>query len=184
MAKQGRITDAVEILRRRYIDGDPDMEDLYDATKLNMTIGQQIFDLRKEADLTQKELADLIGTSPSVICRLEDADYNGYSTNTLRRIARALNRELTVLFTEPSKAKEQTGGVKKALAAVKEEATAKVKLADENVGTGSAVPKGRELPKSDVLAGRVTKPRQPGEKRRRARKPAPSPAESPMRQSD
>ncbi len=182
MAKQGRITDAVEILRRRYIDGDPEMEDLYDAAGMNMTIGQQIYDLRTEANLSQKELADLIGTSSSVICRLEDADYNGYSTNTLRRIAKALDCELTVCFTKTAKAKQKTAGVKE-MAEVKQEAAAKVKRGEEGGGTGAALREDALL-ESDVLAGKVGKPRRPGAKRSRTRKPPPSPAESPMQQSD
>lgn len=37
--------------------------------------------------LSQRELAKLVGTTASVICRLEDADYDGHSLSMLIRIA-------------------------------------------------------------------------------------------------
>ena len=42
---------------------------------------------RTEAGLSQKELAEMIGTTQSVISRLEDADYEGHSLSMLSRIA-------------------------------------------------------------------------------------------------
>ena len=50
-----------------------------------------IYAARTAAGLTQKELARRIGTSQSVIARLEDADYKGHSLSMLRRIADALD---------------------------------------------------------------------------------------------
>ena len=46
--------------------------------------------------MTQKQLADLIGTTQSVISRLEDADYEGHSLSMVSRIAEALERKLKV----------------------------------------------------------------------------------------
>jgi hypothetical protein len=43
-------------------------------------------------------LAKLIGTTASVICRLEDADYEGHSLAMLNRIATALNRRVEIHF--------------------------------------------------------------------------------------
>ena len=51
---------------------------------------------RKRAGLTQKRLADLIGTSQPTIARLEHADYDGHSLGMLRRIAAALQMRLEV----------------------------------------------------------------------------------------
>jgi transcriptional regulator with XRE-family HTH domain len=51
-----------------------------------------------DAGLTQKELATLVGTTASVICRLEDADYEGHSLAMLRRIAAALDRRVEIRF--------------------------------------------------------------------------------------
>ena len=59
-----------------------------------------IYDARTNAGLSQKELAALIGTTQSVISRLEDSDYEGRSLTMLERIARALNKKLTVAMTD------------------------------------------------------------------------------------
>jgi len=50
------------------------------------------------ASLAQTQLARLIGTTASVICRLEDADYEGHSLASLRRIASALNQRVEICF--------------------------------------------------------------------------------------
>jgi ribosome-binding protein aMBF1 (putative translation factor) len=59
-------------------------------------VAQSIYDARMEAGLSQKELAQMIGTTQSVISRLEDADYEGHSLSMLSRIALALNREVKI----------------------------------------------------------------------------------------
>ena len=99
MGKSKRITDPGEIIYRRYIKGNPQREAWLVAERLNAEIASMVYNLRTEAGLTQKELAERIGTKQSVISRLEDADYEGHSLSILRRIARALNRRLSVTMT-------------------------------------------------------------------------------------
>jgi transcriptional regulator with XRE-family HTH domain len=99
MEKKERTTNAVEILHRRYIGDDAERKASLQAERVNAEVAQMIYDLRQETGLTQKELAELIGTTQSVISRLEDADYNGHSLSMLSRIAKALNRHLTVQMT-------------------------------------------------------------------------------------
>jgi transcriptional regulator with XRE-family HTH domain len=48
--------------------------------------------------LIQQDLATRIGTTASVISRLEDADYSGHSLAMLRRIAAALGRRVEIQF--------------------------------------------------------------------------------------
>ena len=91
-------SDAVEILHRRYFKGKPDMMKYLEQERANNDIAQQIYDLRTDAGLTQRDLAKLVGTQPSAICRLEDADYDGHSVTMLQRIAFALNRRVQVKF--------------------------------------------------------------------------------------
>jgi transcriptional regulator with XRE-family HTH domain len=43
--------------------------------------------MREDAGMTQSELAKTVGTSQSVIARLEDAEYAGHSLSMLERIA-------------------------------------------------------------------------------------------------
>lgn len=96
MRKRKRTTDAVEILRHRFVDGDPEMEAMIEEERVNADIAQKIYDLRTEAGLSQRELAKRVGTSPSIICRLESADYQGHSLTMLRRIAAAVNHRIEI----------------------------------------------------------------------------------------
>ncbi|MGH9406888.1 MAG: helix-turn-helix domain-containing protein [Terriglobia bacterium] len=64
----------------------------------NAEIAGQIHRLRTKAGLSQRQLAAKIGTTASVICRLEDADYTGQSLPMLRRIAAALNKRVEIRF--------------------------------------------------------------------------------------
>lgn len=106
--KQARTTDAVEILHRHFVDGDPEMIALVDKERTNARIAQAIYDLRTKLGLSQRKLAKLAGTTASVICRLEDSDYQGHSTRILQRIAAACGHkvEMDVRFVPlPSKPK-------------------------------------------------------------------------------
>lgn len=69
--------------------------------RLNANLATMIYQARKAAGLTQKQLADLTDTHQSVISRLEDADYDGHSLPTLQRIAAALGMRLHVSLVEP-----------------------------------------------------------------------------------
>jgi ribosome-binding protein aMBF1 (putative translation factor) len=64
--------------------------------KLNARIAEMILAARERAGLTQSQLAKLIGTTQSVVSRLEDAGYQGRSLTMLQRIAEALDHRLEV----------------------------------------------------------------------------------------
>ena len=59
-----------------------------------------IYDLRTEASLTQRELAERMGTTQSVISRLEEGGGARNRIDTLARVATALDRHLIVSFPE------------------------------------------------------------------------------------
>lgn len=59
-------------------------------------IAFQIRELREKAGLTQKELAELVGTKQSNIARIEDADYTGYTLTNLEKVTKALKAKLEV----------------------------------------------------------------------------------------
>lgn len=80
---------AVSILHRRYLAGDPHRVGRVERERTNAEVAQLIYDRRLAAGLTQKQLAKLVGTTQSVISRLEDADYEGHSLTMLQRIASA-----------------------------------------------------------------------------------------------
>jgi DNA-binding XRE family transcriptional regulator len=56
---------------------------------------EEIIMARKERNLTQKELATLVGTKQSNISRLESGNYNP-SIDFLNKIAKAVGKELEV----------------------------------------------------------------------------------------
>jgi ribosome-binding protein aMBF1 (putative translation factor) len=91
-------TDGLRILDRAFYDGRPARIAARDRAYLNRRIAEQIHDLRIRAGLSQRRLAALVGTTASVICRLEDADYRGHSLSMLHRIARALSSRVEVRF--------------------------------------------------------------------------------------
>src|SRR5436190_12646418 len=95
---KNKTTEAVEILHRRFVEGDEEMAALVRQERNNAEVAQKIHDLRTKAKLSQQQLADLVGTTASVICRLEDADYEGHSLNMLHRIAAALGNRVEVRF--------------------------------------------------------------------------------------
>lgn len=93
-----RTSDAVEILRRRYIGNDVEMAHRVQDEVANLEVARKIYDLRTRSGLSQRGLAKLIGTTASVICRLEDADYDGHSLGMLARIAEAVNKRVEIRF--------------------------------------------------------------------------------------
>ncbi len=90
--------DALEIIHRRLYAGRPQRLAEFQEALINDEIARKIRDLRMSAGLTQRKLAERIGTTASVICRLEDADYTGHSLGMLSRIAGALGKRVTIDF--------------------------------------------------------------------------------------
>ena len=91
-------SDAVEVLHRRFYAGKPSRLKSLEEGRVNEEIARKICELRTAAGLTQGQLAKLIGTTASVICRLEDADYEGHSLAMLRRIGAALHQRVEIRF--------------------------------------------------------------------------------------
>ena len=96
--KKQTTTDAIEILHKRYFEGRPEMMQELEQARAEEEIARQIRDLRTAAGISQRELARRVGTSASVISRLESADYEGHSLSMLRRIAAALGRRVEIRF--------------------------------------------------------------------------------------
>jgi transcriptional regulator with XRE-family HTH domain len=90
----------MEILRRRYVDGDAERLASLEEERLHARVARRIYDLRTRAGLTQAELAARVDTTQSAISRLEDADYEGHSLSMLRRIAEALGTRMNVNLGE------------------------------------------------------------------------------------
>jgi transcriptional regulator with XRE-family HTH domain len=77
---------------------DSDFARRFDRAGEAWEVALQIAALRKEAGLSQKELARKLKTSQQQISRLESPGYEGHSLSMLRRVARALNARVKVTF--------------------------------------------------------------------------------------
>ena len=75
-------------------------EDTRAGVEQDLDLGQLIHDLRTDADLSQRELAERMGTTQSVISRLEEGGGARNRIDTLARVATALDRHLVVSFPE------------------------------------------------------------------------------------
>ena len=87
---------AAKILHDRYIGDDAERQVSLEEERLSAQVARSIYRMRIDAGLTQKQLAELVGTTQSVISRLEDADYEGHSISMVSRIAMALDRRAEV----------------------------------------------------------------------------------------
>jgi len=96
-------TDAIEIIHRRHYEGRPQRLAGLAEAEADDTVARKIYTLRKRAGLTQQQLAKIVGTTTSVICRLEDADYQGHSLAMLRRVASALNKRVELRFVNANR---------------------------------------------------------------------------------
>jgi DNA-binding XRE family transcriptional regulator len=99
--------DGLEILHRRYYAGRPDRLAALEEMRASDEVARKIYQLRIEAGLSQRQLAKLVGTTASVICRLEDADYKGHSLAMLRRIGAALQQRVEIRFVPFTKLKAE-----------------------------------------------------------------------------
>ncbi len=72
---------------------------VYDEVSAKMSIGEQIAEYRHKAKMSQEELAKKVDTSRTAIARYESGEYDKFNVGTLRRIARALHKNLTISFT-------------------------------------------------------------------------------------
>ena len=97
---------ALKHLYERFVEGDREQEATYEEHLANAEIARKLYDLREKGGLSQRALAKLVGTSASVICRLEDAEYEGHSLSMLQRIAAALGKRVEIRFV-PVKRKAQ-----------------------------------------------------------------------------
>lgn len=79
----------------------PNLEQEIKKARKAVEIAHQIYKLRKEKGLTQKELAKIIGVSQSNIARMESADYNHYTMDTLYKVARGLDADLNIFINPP-----------------------------------------------------------------------------------
>jgi ribosome-binding protein aMBF1 (putative translation factor) len=82
----------------------PDFKREYDALAAEYELREQIITARQSCNLTQKQLAELIGTKQSNISRLERGDQNP-TIDLLQKLAAGLGKELHIEFRETRQAR-------------------------------------------------------------------------------
>lgn len=88
---------ATEQIEQWYGQENPDeWKRLLREEEIKGQIAQIIYDLRTTAKLSQTALAKRVGTSQSIISRVENADYDGSALEILMRVCLALDTPLTV----------------------------------------------------------------------------------------
>ncbi|MBD2255749.1 helix-turn-helix domain-containing protein [Nostoc parmelioides] len=93
-----KTNDAIKIIDN-LTSSDPELEAMVAEASINAEVAQLIYEARTSSGLTQKQLAELVGTKQPVIARLEDADYEGHSLSMLQKIAHALNQRVVIHLT-------------------------------------------------------------------------------------
>jgi DNA-binding XRE family transcriptional regulator len=105
MARSKSNSAALQYVDRRFFAGQPERLAELEEARAGAEVARKVYELRTKAKLTQKELASRVGTTSSVISRLEDDDYSGHSLAMLRRIAAALNIRVEIRFVPLTKSK-------------------------------------------------------------------------------
>ena len=67
----------------------------YDSYGRQLEVAYEILQLRKKANISQKELANKIGTTQSNIARMETGRQN-FTVETLEKVARTFNKNLQI----------------------------------------------------------------------------------------
>jgi len=96
-----KTTDALQILERM-IGDDADMRQMIAEETLKAQIARMIAEARTAAGLTPQALAARVGTTPSVIARLEEADVDSDALFLLHRIAASLGQALDIRLVPAS----------------------------------------------------------------------------------
>ena len=83
---------------------DPQFKKEYDALDLEFQLVRVLLDVRKEKNITQKQLSELTGINQADISKIENGNANP-SIKTLKRIAEAMNMKIKLDF-EPIAVRE------------------------------------------------------------------------------
>lgn len=68
--------------------------------RLNLGISRALKQFRREAKLSQADLAQMVGANQSLISRLEQQDCDSYSISTLFRVFSKMNLDIEIAFVE------------------------------------------------------------------------------------
>ncbi len=88
--------DKINATMRAEAEKNPHSRAFHELRRAAAPASMTIREARLKKDMTQAELADAVGTTQSVISRLEDNGYAGHTMRTLERIAEALDLRLEI----------------------------------------------------------------------------------------
>jgi len=80
---------------------DPKFRKGFEKEFEKLSIGEQLVRLRLQSGLTQAQVAKRVGTTASAISRYENAEYDRYEIQTLRRIVEACGGHLKLVMEGP-----------------------------------------------------------------------------------
>ncbi|MDD4666003.1 MAG: helix-turn-helix transcriptional regulator [Clostridia bacterium] len=78
---------------KKILNSDPEVAKALQENELEYQVIRQVIKARLDKNLTQKQLADLIGTQQSNISRFESGNYNP-SLEFLDKLAKALDKKI------------------------------------------------------------------------------------------
>ena len=79
---------------------DEETRSAYEEMDTEFELIASLIELRRRRGLSQKDLAQSIGTRQPAIARIESGRYRGMSVATLEKLARALKAKLVIRFEE------------------------------------------------------------------------------------
>jgi ribosome-binding protein aMBF1 (putative translation factor) len=79
----------------------PEFSAAYDALEEEFALAEALIKARAQAEMTQEQVAEKMGTTQAVIARLESGRVMP-STRTLKRFAKATGTRLVIAFDRPS----------------------------------------------------------------------------------
>jgi ribosome-binding protein aMBF1 (putative translation factor) len=91
-----RRKDDLDRYMEKVLKDDPSLKEGLDRAGQAWDVAFQIINIREKAGLTQKQLAELVGTKQSNIARIESAEYTGYTFKTLEKVTKALQARLEI----------------------------------------------------------------------------------------
>ena len=87
---------SIKDLKKQWLQ-DKEFSDAYSSLAVEFAVAKSIIQARTKAHLTQQEIAEKIGTTQSVIARLESGKVTP-SVSTLQKIAIATHTKLSINF--------------------------------------------------------------------------------------
>lgn len=91
---------ALRSLYDRHFKDNPERVESLREEMLKAEVARNLYNLRKELGLSQEQLAERTGIDVSVICDLEEADYEGDALEALRNLVKALGKRVVVDYLE------------------------------------------------------------------------------------